>query len=105
MEDENETGEQHPENESERAEHDQEMGRVVTSRPGRGGDGEEGGGSSTGAGVRREESLQGAVEEPALDADRGRGSAGVRKRSHSDTQLTQQNTRVRLTAAHFRPRR
>ncbi|CAB1097757.1 unnamed protein product [Ectocarpus sp. CCAP 1310/34] len=104
MEDENETGEQQPENESESAEHDQEMGRVVTSRPGGDGGGEEGGGSSTGAGAR-DESLQGAVEEPALDADRGSGSAGVRKRPHSDTQLTQRNTRVRLTAAHFRPRR
>lgn len=106
MEDENETGKQQPGNESESAEHDEEMGHLGRSRPGGGGGGQEGGGSSNRAGAsRREESLQGAVEEPALDADRGSDSARVRKRPHPDTQLPQQNTRVRLTAAHFRPRR
>ena len=105
-EDENETGEQRPENDSESAGHDQEMGSLETSRPEGGGGREDGEGSSNGAETsRREDFLQGAVEGPALDTDRGSDSAGVRKRPHPDTQLSQPNTRVRLTAAHFRPRR
>jgi len=39
------------------------------------------------------------------DADTGRSSNGVRKRPNPTTQMPQINTRIRLTAAHFRSRR
>lgn len=48
-----------------------------------------------------------AVDNPVLEADEGRSSstAGVRKRPHPTVQTAQPSTRVRLTAAHYRPRR
>ncbi|CAM9902274.1 unnamed protein product, partial [Choristocarpus tenellus] len=49
--------------------------------------------------------LQTDVEGPVLEADTGRSSTVVRKRPHPTTQTLEPNTRVRLTAAHFRPHR
>ncbi|CAB1104354.1 unnamed protein product [Ectocarpus sp. CCAP 1310/34] len=65
----------------------------------------EGGEECAGVGVCGEECLPTAMEAPAPHRDEGQKSAEVRKRPNPTTQESPPTARVRLTAAHFRPRR